>query len=69
MVKFLIQQGADVNTKNGDGATALHGAAFLGRSQSAKLLIENGANIKTKDSNGATCYGQSQIRLGHHSVY
>ena len=54
MVKFLIQQGADVNTKNGDGGTALHGAAFLGRSKSAKLLIENGANIKTKDSSGAT---------------
>ena len=54
MVKFLIQQGADVNTKNGDGGTALHGAAFLGRSKSAKLLIENGANIKAKDSSGAT---------------
>ena len=32
----------------------MHGAAFLGRSKSAKLLIENGANIKAKDSSGAT---------------
>jgi len=50
MVKFLLQQGADVNARNDGGGTALHGASFLGRSKSAQLLIENGVDIKARAS-------------------
>ena len=54
VVQLLIEKGADVNLKNGDGATPLHSAAFLGRVDVAKLLLENGADIKTHNNDGAT---------------
>ena len=42
MVKFLLNQGANINARNKDGGTALHGAAFLGRPKSVQILLENG---------------------------
>ena len=54
MLKFLLEQGADVNARNQDGGTALHGAAFLGHSKSVQLLIENGINIMAQNSRGIT---------------
>ena len=54
VVQLLIKNGADVNIKNGDGATPLHSAAFLGRIDVAKLLLENGADIKARNNDGAT---------------
>ncbi len=54
MVKFLLQQEADINARNEDDGTALHGAVLLGQSKSAQLLIENGVDIKARTSNGAT---------------
>ena len=54
MLKFLLEQGADVNARNEDGGTALHGAAFLGHSKLVQLLIENGINIMAQNSRGIT---------------
>ena len=54
VVQLLIENGADVNVKSGDGATPLHSAAFLGRADVAKLLLENGADIKARSNDGAT---------------
>ena len=54
VVQFLIENGVDVNLKNGDGATPLHSAAFLGRVDVAKLLLENGADVKARNNDGAT---------------
>ena len=54
VVQLLIEKGADVNIKSGDGATPLHSAAFLGRVDVAKLLLENGADIKAHNNDGAT---------------
>ena len=41
-VEHLLDHGADVNVRNRDGATALHAAAFLGKTRMATLLIEHG---------------------------
>ena len=41
MVKFLIQQGADVNTKNEDGGTALHGANIKAKDSSGATAMDN----------------------------
>lgn len=54
VVQLLIENGVEVNIKNGDGATPLHSAAFLGRVDVAKLLLENGADIKARNNDGAT---------------
>ncbi|MEE2909162.1 MAG: ankyrin repeat domain-containing protein, partial [Candidatus Poribacteria bacterium] len=52
MVKFLLKQGVDINSRNKDGGTALHGAVFLGRSKSVQLLLEHGIDIKAQSHNG-----------------
>jgi len=52
MVKFLLKQGVDINARNKDGGTALHGAVFLGRSKSVQLLLEHGIDIKAQSHNG-----------------
>jgi ankyrin repeat protein len=45
-VRALLKQGADVNTAQGDGMTALHWAAQKGDVDLAKTLLYAGANVK-----------------------
>ncbi len=45
-VRTLLKQGADVNTAQGDGMTALHWAAQKGDVDLAKTLLYAGANVK-----------------------
>src|SRR5262245_24307849 len=45
-VRALLKQGADVNTTQGDGMTALHWAAQKGDVDLAKTLMYAGANVK-----------------------
>jgi ankyrin repeat protein len=45
-VRSLLKQKADVNTAPGDGATALHWAAYQDDLEMAKLLLAAGANVK-----------------------
>ena len=49
IAKFLIEKGADVNTKSRDGSTPLHSAAFLGHTEIAELLIQKGAEVSPKN--------------------
>jgi uncharacterized protein len=53
-LRALIEQGADVNERYGDGTTALHWASFLNDSESADLLIRAGANANAVNDLGAT---------------
>lgn len=52
--RLLIENGADVNLKDDDGSTPLHGAAVFGRAAVARLLVENGANLQVRNNDGAT---------------
>ncbi|PCJ54607.1 MAG: hypothetical protein COA79_21735 [Planctomycetota bacterium] len=50
-IKYLIDNGADVNAINNDGTTPLHLAAY---SEAIELLIINGANINAINKEGDT---------------
>jgi ankyrin repeat protein len=53
-VKKLIQQKANVNAAQVDGATALHWAVYRNDAQIADLLIRAGADVKVVNSEGVT---------------
>ena len=54
MARTLLADGADVNTLQGDGATALHWAAHRNDLDAATLLIEAGADVDVANGLGAT---------------
>lgn len=52
-VRSLLKQKVDVNAPQGDGATALHWAAFQDDVEMAQLLLNAGANVKAATREGA----------------
>jgi len=53
-LRALIQQKADVNAPQVDGATAMHWAVYNDDVESADLLIKAGAKVDTKNREGIT---------------
>ncbi len=53
-VRSLLQQQADVNARQGDGATALHWAAHWNDLETADLLIGAGAGVNAANDYGVT---------------
>ena len=49
-VQSLLKEQADVNAPQGDGATALHWAAYFGDAETAALLINAGAQVSTPNN-------------------
>ena len=54
VVSLLLQCGANVDYRDGDGWTPLHLAAAGGYFNIISILLENGARIDSKDRHGAT---------------
>ena len=52
--KALIDQGADVNAKDGYGVTPLHHAAGENLAGIGKMLVEAGADVNIRDESGHT---------------
>jgi ankyrin repeat protein len=48
-VKMCLDLGIDVNAMDGDGRTALHGAAHKGRNTVVQLLVDHGAKLDARD--------------------
>jgi ankyrin repeat protein len=48
-VEMCLDLGIDVNAADGDGRTALHGAAHKGRNAVVQLLVDRGAKLDAKD--------------------
>jgi len=53
-VRTLLEQHADVNAPQADGATALHWAVLRGDMDMVDILIRAGANVKAANREGAT---------------
>jgi ankyrin repeat protein len=62
-VKILLDLGVDVNAVDGDGRTALHGAAHKGRNDVVQLLVDHGAKLDARD-NGSRDTLNGEL-LGH----
>ncbi len=54
VVRALVERGADVTERQGDGATALHWAAYRDEVELAGLLIEAGADVNAANDLGVT---------------
>jgi ankyrin repeat protein len=81
-VQMCLDLGIDVNARDGDGRTALHGAAHKGRDAVVQRLVEHGARLDMKDNgsrdtvNGALLghgwlpldYAQGLVRVGVQSA-
>ncbi len=53
-MQLLLDRGADINTKNGNGETALFSAATHRHETIVQLLLDRGADIDVKNCNGET---------------
>lgn len=53
-VQRLLEQGANVNSTEGDGSTALHWAAYRDNVEIANLLLKAGAKVNAANDLGAT---------------
>ena len=54
IVDYLVEHGADVNSKNSYGTTILHSAVILGEPQIVKYLINRGADVNGMSDDGRT---------------
>lgn len=50
--RTLLRAGAAVNTRDQQGWTPLHAAAYRGRLDFVKWLVENGADVRVKNNDG-----------------
>jgi ankyrin repeat protein len=60
-VRMLIEQHADVNAAQADGATALHWAVYRGDKELADILIRAGASVRAANREGVTPLWLSSI--------
>ena len=54
LVKFLIEQGVDINSQDNHGITALMVAAYHDQVEIIPFLLDNGAKVDIKAANGMT---------------
>ena len=54
LVFSLLSSGADPNTRQGDGSTALHWAAHRNSEEVVQSLLDAGANVDASNELGAT---------------
>lgn len=53
-VKYLIENGEDLNQKDSDGSTALHEATANNSMEIVAFLVKSGSDVNTKDNEGFT---------------
>ena len=63
-IDLLAAAGANVNAKNDQGETALHGAALWGWNEIVKCLVKHNADLFAKDAHGNTPVDSALGRAG-----
>lgn len=63
MVKWALENGADVTIGEKDGYTPMHGAGFQGRSEIAQLLKDHGVGLREKHADGYEPASESKTCL------
>ena len=67
VIKFFIENGADIHLKSNQGLTCLHYAVMLGECEILKFVLDNGANVNesgTNEMNGTTAL-QLAVQQGY----
>jgi len=64
---LLLKAGGDVNAKDTQGKTLLHGAAFWGWNDVVKYLVDHGADVNAKDNRGNTVIDAALGKAGGNS--
>jgi ankyrin repeat protein len=59
IVELLLARGADPNSREGNGFTALHAAADNGQIEMVRLLLDHGADANARAENGKTPLGMA----------
>lgn len=54
VVQTLMKNGADLEAKNNEGASALYTAAFFSHPETLQVLIDGGGDVNTFEKNGQT---------------
>lgn len=62
IVTLLIKAGADLNTRNNDGETALIAAVKRGHVETTRLLLMAGADVKIRDAEGRSALDWAEDR-------
>lgn len=67
VIKLLIDNGIDVNTKNSSGNTPLHTVLLSNnpRLSTVKLLLQNGATLLARNNDDQTCFDLISGKLPH----
>lgn len=60
-VKYLLQVGADIESRDALGSTSLLVAALFGHEETAKVLLENDADVSTVNYQGTNLNGALQL--------
>ncbi len=53
-ISALLAAGANINATNKAGASALHEAAYHGKTAAVELLVNSGSNLVIRDADGNT---------------
>lgn len=63
LTEYLLKKGININDVQGNGSTALHGAAFYGQELIIQLLIDHGIDISIKNEFGHTAADEAKTPI------
>jgi ankyrin repeat protein len=67
VVKLLLENGAEVYSRDKQGYTALHVAILDGKKHILELLLKDGADINSRDEQGDTAL-YMEVRIGNWGI-